>query len=366
MKSVQVNPNQVNPNQTVVNQVVRKPRLKTPNEETVVADTFEANGFSTKKTREQQLQAQAAKGGKIVDVNGETRIERGGDWFRPYVDRNGYDENFLGEKLPMPTVDPSVADQVAPRLDDPGKNELEYTNFSVVMNKERRMPFYTAVNIDGSKVKDIERSGKWLFDARMSREYQLGNEAYKKNDIDKGHMVRRRDPAWGDKAEQGSEDTFVYTNAALQHSQLNQDEWLDLEDRILHKAEAEGKKVTVMTGPVFADNDPSFNNNGMMDKPVKIPQDFWKVVVWKDPEKGLQSEAFVMSQKKDLAGQGVPDEHLYTEQDFATYRVPISKLEEMTKLRFGALEQTNDCGEMCRLDPTKAVVDQIPRLNNVA
>lgn len=353
---------QVNPNQTVGNQVVKRARRKVPTEEAVFTDRVELGGFSIKKTPEQQLAAQTMKGGKLVDVNGEMRIQVGNDWFRPYVDRNGYDENFLGTELPLPSVDPSVGDQVASRLDDPGKNELEYTNFSVVMNKERRMPFFTAVNVDGAKVKEIERSGKWLFDARIAREHQLGNEAYAKNDIDRGHMVRRRDATWGDKAEQGSSDTFVYTNAAPQHVNLNQDEWLDLENRILQRAQAEGKRMTVLTGPVFADDDPQFNNNGMMDKPVKMPQDFWKVVVWKDPEKGLQSEAFVMSQKKDLEGTGVAGEELVSEQDFNTYRVPLAKLEEMTKLRFNGLSESNDCGGVRRLDPAKNVVDQLPSL----
>lgn len=353
---------QVNPNQTVGNQVVKQARKKTPTDEAVIADTFEANGFSTKKTPEQQMRAQTAKGGRLVDVNGEMRIQVGNDWFRPYVDRNGYDEDFLGTTLPLPSIDSSVADQVAPRTDDPGKNELEYTNFSVVMNKERRLPFFTAVNVDGAKVKEVERSGKWLFDARIAREHQLGNEAYAKNDIDRGHMVRRRDATWGEQAEQGSTDTFVYTNAAPQHVNLNQDEWLDLEDRILNRAQAEGKRMTVLTGPVFADDDPQFNNNGMMQKPVQMPQDFWKVVVWKDPEKGLQSEAFVMSQRKDLAGVGVPGEELLKEEDFNTYRVPLSQLEQMTKLKFDGLSDSNDCDGICKLDPNRSVVDQLPSL----
>ena len=227
------------------------------------------------------------------------------------------------------------------------------------MNKERRMPFFTAVNIDGAQVKEVKRSGKWLFDPRIEREHQLGNAAYKKNDLDRGHMVRRRDPTWGDKAEQGSTDTFVYTNAALQHENLNQDEWLDLENRVLEKAMTEDKKMTVMTGPVFRDSDPSFDNGGKLKNPTKIPQDFWKVVAWNDPEKGLQSEAFVMSQKKDLAGTGNPDDKLTTEKQFNMYRVPISQLEEMTSLDFGQLAQGNECKECQSIDMTKNLAEQL-------
>jgi len=338
-----------------------RPRRKRPPQDlaSLPLDTFQAGAFSTKKDPETQMRRLAGKG-KVVDVNGEKRIQIGNDWYRPYIDRNGYDEGFLGENLPLPTLDASIADKAAPRVDDPGKNELEYTNFSIVMNKERRMPFFTAVNIDGGAVKEVARSGKWLFDPRISREHQLGNEAYKKNDIDRGHMVRRRDATWGDNAEQGSTDTFVYTNAALQHENLNQDEWLDLENRVLDRAQAENRRVTVLTGPVFSETDPSFDNGGKLKEPTKIPQEFWKVVAWRDPEKGLQSEAFVMSQKNDLLGAGNPEEHLETESDFNMYRVPIGQLEEMTKLDFGKLN--NDCEKCTLMDPSKSVVDQLPSL----
>ena len=321
------------------------------------ADNFEVNGVQTKKAEAAMLRQSAIKGGKLVDINGEKRIQVGNDWYRPYVERKGYEENFLGAHLDLPALDPSIKSQAAPRVDDPSRNELEYTNFSIVMNKERRMPFFTAVNIDGAQVKEVERSGKWLFDPRLEREHQLGNEAYKNNDLDRGHMVRRRDAVWGGDAEQGSTDTFVYTNAALQHKNLNQHEWLDLENRVLDKAAAEDKKMTVFTGPVFRDDDPSFDNNGRMNNPTKIPQDFWKVVVWKDPEKGLQSEAFVMSQKKDLAGNSGPEDDLQKESDFAMYRVPLNQLEEMTNLHFGQLN--NDCQSCQRLDQRQPLADQL-------
>ena len=116
------------------------------------------------------LKKMVAKGGRLHDINGEKRIQLGNDWFRPYENREGYDENFLGARLEMPQLDPSVADQASKRIDDPNKSELEYTHFSIVQNKERKMPFFTAVNIDGAQVKEVERSGKWLFDPRIPRE----------------------------------------------------------------------------------------------------------------------------------------------------------------------------------------------------
>lgn len=338
-------------------------RARGKNAANLPPDSFTQAANQTISSESTLMRKLAIKGGRLHNINGEQRIQIGNDWFRPYVGRNGYDEDFLGARLEMPKLDKSVEHLASKRIDDPSKSELEYTNFSIVQNKERKMPFFTAVNIDGSQIKEVERSGKWLFDPRISRDEQLGDEAYKKNDIDRGHMVRRRDPTWGGDASEASNDTFVYTNAALQHKDLNQDEWLDLEDRVLARAETQDKKMTVFTGPVFRADDPEFDNDGRMKKPTQVPQDFWKVVAWNDPEKGLQSEAFVMSQKKDLAGSGNPDEELTTEEDFNMYRVPMHQLEKMTKLDFGPLGDANDCKECTMMTRTAPISEQIPALN---
>ena len=54
----------------------------------------------------------------------------------------------------------------------------------------------------------------------------------------------------------------------------------------------------MFTGPVLREDDPSFNNGGMMNPPTKMAQAFWKVEVWNTPGEGLQAEAFVISQKE--------------------------------------------------------------------
>lgn len=253
----------------------------------------------------------------------------------PVTEEKGYNEDFLDVRLELPQVDAAYRDQIAPLKSDPSKSELEYTHFSVVMNKMRRMPMFTAVNIDGAQYNAQKRDGKWDFDPRMDSAYQLGNEAYSNNSFDKGHMVRRRDPMWGPNAHEASNDTFAYTNAALQHSSLNQHEWLDLENHILALARTTQSKMTVFTGPVLKESDPSFNNNGRMSKPAQIPTAFWKVMVWNDPQEGLKSESFLLSQEGQAKRQ---NSHSDTEEhvsDFTKYRIPLDQLETLTHLDFG-------------------------------
>ena len=150
-----------------------------------------------------------------------------------YPHRSGYDSSFLGRELPLPELGPSIKGKVAMRTDKPGEYVLPYTNFSIVMNGERKQCFYTIVNIDGAQHQDLPRNGSWEIDGRIPRSCQLGNEAYSNNDIDKGHMVRRLDPCWGRDAQKANLDTFSYCNATLQHANLNQKEWLDLENHVL-------------------------------------------------------------------------------------------------------------------------------------
>ena len=256
--------------------------------------------------------------------------------------RDGYDPNFLGTPLPMPQLDDSIKDRPAPLLADPSKNELKYTHFSIIQDKERRTPLVTAVNIDGATAQDLERKGSWVLDNRIDTKYQMGNEAYSNNNIDKGHQVRRRDPMWGPDAEKAGGDTFVYTNASLQHANLNQRPWLDMENYVLDGAIAHQQKKCVFTGPVLRDDDPGFNNHGKM-KPTKMPCAFWKVEAWNEPGKGIQGEAFLMSQKDIMGGANSKADWIHlTPMQLQTYRIPMAQLEEITHLHFGNIQDVAD------------------------
>ncbi len=54
----------------------------------------------------------------------------------------------------------------------------------------------------------------------LIKKYQCGDELYIDNDLDRGHLVRRRDPVWGNSAEEANKDTFYFTNASPQHKKI--------------------------------------------------------------------------------------------------------------------------------------------------
>lgn len=163
-----------------------------------------------------------------------------------------------------------------------------------------------------------------FFDSRIDQKYQCGPELYANNEIDKGHLVRRRDPIWGDLAQKANKDTFHFTNCSPQHKNLNQKTWLDLEDYILEKAEKFNFKATVFTGPVFRSDDVTYRG-------VQIPAEFWKVAVMVKEDGKLSATAYLQSQK-----------HLIDDLEdaygaYKTFQVPVLKIEELTGLDFGKL-----------------------------
>jgi endonuclease G len=78
--------------------------------------------------------------------------------------------------------------------------QLNYTHFTVLLNRGRRSAAATAVNIDGARLVDVARGDDWHLDPRVPVEDQAGLDLYRDNDLDRGHLVRRRDPVWGSPA----------------------------------------------------------------------------------------------------------------------------------------------------------------------
>ena len=249
------------------------------------------------------------------------------DW---YADASGYDPAFLGEgfNVPLPALGNALIDDAAQTTD--GKTVLDYMHFSIAMSKSRRLAFYTAVNIDGNQLVDVKRSNdRWYFDPRIDEAYQIGPEFYQSNDIDRGHLVRRRDPNWGVDAVKANEHTFHFTNCSPQHKNFNQKAWLDLEDYLLDNARGHSMKVSVFTGPVFRDDDVRYRD-------AQIPDQFWKVAVMLKDDATLSATAYLQTQE-ELVGGNL--EFVYGQ--FGTYQVPVAQIEALTGLDFGELREAD-------------------------
>lgn len=256
-----------------------------------------------------------------------------------YSTRQGYAPDFLGKndksvplpKLPAALLAKAARNQQAGQGEDP--NVLEYHHFSLVQHRARRLAIYTAVNIDGKSHKSPSReTDKWFYDPRIAKAEQMGNEVYASNPLDRGHLVRRLDPAWGSSmqvAKVANDDTFHWTNCSPQEARFNQGQslWAGLEDYILKNAVNADMKVSVFTGPVFRKTDPRYRG-------IQIPIEYWKVAVIAKQNGALSATAYVVSQE-DQIGDLPEEDFVYGR--YRTFQVPVKRIEKLTGISFGKL-----------------------------
>lgn len=255
--------------------------------------------------------------------------------------QNGFNPNFLPVAVGLPSVERAM------------DNTLDYQHFTIAMNPARRMPYYTAVNIDAIKYNKLKEnipsrkelgSDPWTLDPRLPKTAQLPKSFYQNNDFDLGHMVRREDALWGDTLEEAvaaNDDTFYLTNAVPQHKDFNRNaqRWKGLEDYALTNARKNDLRISVFSGCVFKENDRKY-------KDVQIPGQFWKIIVMVKSNGELSATGYVV-QQDDLIKDITEREIGFQYEQFKTYQVPITKIEEVTGLQFGLndhdpLQKTRD------------------------
>jgi endonuclease G, mitochondrial len=264
-----------------------------------------------------------------------------------FADRQGYDPQFLGSgalEVALPALSPELVPLAAINSLANGepRHVLPYHHFSVVLNKDRRLAFYTAVNIDGASGLRLRREpDRWFFDPRVPQDQQTGEPVYQDNPLDRGHLVRRLDPAWGPSpaaAKIANDDTFHFTNCTPQHHDFNagQTLWAGLEDYILENAENLNFRVNVLTGPVLAADDDQYRG-------VQLPRQFWKVVAMVKQGGELSATAYLLSQEQLIKGLEIAPE-AFSYGAYLTYQVRVRQIEDLTGLSFGALAGADPLG----------------------
>jgi endonuclease G, mitochondrial len=312
-----------------------------------------------------------------------------------FSNRGGYEPGFIqGFVVPLPRLAkvswrPAV-NQLAQEDDDP--HELRYNHFSIVMNADRRLCGFTAVNIDGARIKAVIRDTKTVIDdpsladlgveslgdegaeasddfrpdRRILSEEQMNRPFYEKQKVagfpdpqspariarifQKGHIVLRGDPAWGathEEAQAAERDTFFYTNAAPQVGFFNQGSemnrpgskgklrWRAVESYVLRNAVTMRSRVTVFAGPVFDDaNDPLYRFES------RVPMRFWKIAVWSDGS-ALRAIALLADQRPvlEIMPEAIGAEAFTDSEELARvteFLSTVKAIETLTGLDFGA------------------------------
>jgi endonuclease G len=288
--------------------------------------------------------------------------------------RPGYQPDFIGKgklMVPLPKIPASLKSKIAPLASKPSQSELKYFNYSVVVNKERKLAFFSCVNIDANRQQDVgKREGdKWLRDPRIDSKFQIGDEFYGKqstfeadrrlNPFDRGHLVRRLDATWGTTVAQAKEhgdDSFHFTNCSPQFWSFNQGKrlWAGLEDFARDALLQNQEKGIVMNGPIFDGPDaegaklPDPSNPTHKDPKfggIGIPKYFWKILIAKNGGSTLKAAAFVVSQRNLIMDIDRLQEADVLEKlsaaDVHLFQVSVAQLSSLTKLDFGNLSDSD-------------------------
>jgi endonuclease G, mitochondrial len=264
----------------------------------------------------------------------------GGEEAAPPQGFEGYAPSFIEPGvasflIPLPKITNAAPGTIA-KLKD-GSDLLKYRNFTVQMREDRRLPYYSAVNVDGAATFSIKGPRPpWSFDDRMDRKFQIKDECYG-NESDgkfsRGHMTRREDPNWGKTREEAvisNQHTFFVTNACPQIQPFNAGIWLSLEDHALEHCDEDDMRISVFTGPIFRDAPPNPDPDYFG---VKVPVEFWKIIAFKhDETKQLTATGYRMSQRNLL-----PTLEEFVFGQFSESQVTIRFIERATGLSFGRL-----------------------------
>jgi endonuclease G len=244
----------------------------------------------------------------------------------------GFDPHFLpGEHvLDTPSAtNGDVNDDYAPTK--AGDLIRHYTHFSLAMSATRRFCRWVAWNIDGNGLQKLSREDiEFGLDDAYEPRYQVDNDLYANNPLDRGHIARRADLLWGspEEAEQANRDSFFFTNITPQLDDFNQSRqqglWGEVENGIYEGVDVDNLRISVFGGPVFKDTDFPYRD-------ILVPRSFWKVIAYVE-DGTLKAKAYVLTQD-DLEAKL---ESLGLEQ-FKLYQVTLRDLGTLTGLDYGPL-----------------------------
>ncbi|MEL6237827.1 MAG: DNA/RNA non-specific endonuclease [Pseudomonadota bacterium] len=242
------------------------------------------------------------------------------------IPRAGYDAAFLGMAAPMPEM---TLSQKRDAVNFGRAQTIPYTHFSVCLSAKYRLARFVAWNVDGAR-KVVVGESSFRTDKRYDASLQTDNSLYSDNKLDRGHIARRADLAWGSipEARQASWDSYFYTNIAPQHERYNRSNragvWGKLENLILQQAADQDIRCSVIAGPVFGEDDPIYRG-------VPIPREYWKLIAYRSAQGDLKASCFVLSQNTLLS-----DIETLDFDPFRMFQVSVAELAERTGMGFDA------------------------------
>lgn len=285
----------------------------------------------------------------------------------------GYQSNYLGNgyEFDLPTITFEHESNIV-YPNDSENPQLDYLNYSVVMNKETRQAFYSAANADFNRNDGEGRN--FRLDRRIEEDFQLDNIYYKdlnniENPYDRGHLTRRDAISWGENRRlenKASRDSCFYPNVVLQHKNFNRDEWHALEKAIEENNADADNRYNILCGPVFTDVDRYVTPRSSL-KPGRVPSAFWKLIAYIGKDSGkLEINAFLVYQDNESLermGQVLGNNNI---NPFQIYQSSTTLIERLTGLEFPEIAFDNNPMLFFESDRSAALNVETPQLHEVS
>ncbi len=263
----------------------------------------------------------------------------------------GYNTKFLSEnfEIDIPWFSYDLYSDILKKDEFDRGYIVDYLHYSLVMSKKNRQAYLSACNLDQTRYRSVD-GRRWFTDPRIGAENQLDNRYYKgRNNLwDRGHLTRRSAVTWGDSnqiARRASNDSCSYANACLQHRHFNEDEWRIPETIAQYFDRDLNGRLSILTGPLFTDNDRWFDPRGHNTPPARIPSGFWKIIYYIDRNKTERAGEEVLGCEAYLVYQdelSLRDDEGRESIDISTLQVTTSELSDLTGIEFaGPLYDAN-------------------------
>lgn len=251
--------------------------------------------------------------GKGIDPSGSGELEVVRRKLAVFAEAPGFDEDFLGVQVRLPTLSAELQNAAARRLDDPQAIFLPFRHFTTVVHAGRRMPIFAAVNIDGKNINPSRKPGRpqWSYDPRLDETHQPDDSIFSSM-VQRGHMGAREFMWWGgdDEALEADTHSFTLSNVCPQIDKFNGNlEWFKLERLIFGTAKNKRQRVNCFMGPIFSRNDPLYDDlrsdrsAAEFDTGIRMPRRFWYVLAWREANQ-LKHRCFILDQSDDIDAAG--------------------------------------------------------------
>jgi endonuclease G, mitochondrial len=126
--------------------------------------------------------------------------------------KDGFAPDFLPVRIELPKLTKANMQKAYIRG---GLEVINYTYFSLALNKLGRFVIWVGWNVDGGNIKKVSWKGiRFVLDHDILSEFQVGEQLYKGNRLDQDHIARRADLIWGELpvAKAANKNSFYYTN----------------------------------------------------------------------------------------------------------------------------------------------------------